>query len=289
MGLVRSFAHFIGQSVATHGPLQNTLTLGRQSSLLRPADVRALAPGVAGAIDRYCAPATADALLRDMFGATTLRAMDASPYEAADIVHDLNRPVDPQHWACFDTIVDGGTLEHVFNVPTAFENVMRMVRVGGRVFMATPTNNHCGHGFYQFSPELLFRVFSHDRGFTVRRLELFEHPFPGVELSSAGRSFDVADPASLGARVQLVTTRPVMAYVEALKVAAIDGELPTPQQSDYSAKWRDATAPAATSAARPSLRHRLSAAFDRWPWGRGTYQRVFESSLRNRRAFRRIR
>jgi SAM-dependent methyltransferase len=229
--------------------------------------------------------------LRDACGATEVHAMDASPYEEADVVHDLNTPVGPDRFDRFDTIIDGGTLEHVFNVPVALESLMRMLRVGGRMFLASPANNHCGHGFYQFSPELWYRVFSQTRDFTVRRLELFEHAFPSIELSSLGRSFDVVDPAVARSRVQLVTSRSVMAYVEATKIAEIQGALPTPQQSDYVERWAAAGGEAGPppAGAGTSLKTALVRAFDRWAWGRGTYQRMFEASFRNRRIYRRRR
>jgi hypothetical protein len=34
----------------------------------------------------------------------------------------------------------------------------------------TPANNQMGHGFYQFSPELFFRVFSQENGYLLRAL-----------------------------------------------------------------------------------------------------------------------
>jgi SAM-dependent methyltransferase len=293
VGIVLSFAQFLQRSAVDHGPFGQTLTLGRQSSMLRLRDLPALKIARPAANPAaYCAPAPAEALLRDAFGATEVHAMDASAYEEADLVHDLNTPVAPDHFGRFDTIIDGGTLEHVFNVPVALDSLMRMLRVGGRMFLASPANNHCGHGFYQFSPELWYRVFSQERGFSVRRLELFEHAFPGIELSSDGRSFEVVDPAVAGRRVQLVTSRSVMAYVEATKIAGIAGALPTPQQSDYVDRWTAAGGPVSGSAPRStgmSLKTALVRAFDRWAWGRGTYQRVFEASFRNRRLYRRRR
>ena len=55
-------------------------------------------------------------------------------------------------------VIDGGLLEHVFDFPTAIRNCMRMVRQGGHLILNLPVNNFPGHGFYRFSPELVFRV-----------------------------------------------------------------------------------------------------------------------------------
>ena len=53
----------------------------------------------------------------------------------------------------------------IFNFPVAIRNLMRMAKVGGQVFLTTPANNFCGHGFYQFSPELAYRIFALENGF----------------------------------------------------------------------------------------------------------------------------
>lgn len=100
--------------------------------------------------------------------------MDASKYEGASVVQDLNQPVPDSLKERFDAIFDGGTLEHVFNIPAALKNCMEMTKVGGRFYMHTCANNLCGHGFYQFSPELFYRVFSEQNGFEVERMVI--HP-----------------------------------------------------------------------------------------------------------------
>src|SRR5687767_12266821 len=66
-----------------------------------------------------------------LLGANTVDSMDASAFEGASIVHDLNHPVDTSLHARFSMIFDGGTLEHVFHFPQAIENCMNMLSVGG--------------------------------------------------------------------------------------------------------------------------------------------------------------
>ena len=43
-----------------------------------------------------------------------------------------------------------------------------MLTVGGSIFVNTPANNMMGHGFYQFSPELMYRIFAEANGFDPR-------------------------------------------------------------------------------------------------------------------------
>ena len=91
-----------------------------------------------------------------MFGFAEVHAMDISPYEGADIIFDLNQPTPPcEYLGYFDYIIDGGTIEHCFNLPNALKNIISMLRVGGKVFHYPPANNMMEHGFYQLSSCLL--------------------------------------------------------------------------------------------------------------------------------------
>src|SRR5262245_39237303 len=67
--------------------------------------------------------------------------LDISDYEGANVLQDLNLPVPRDLHERYDLIVDGGTLEHVFNFPLAIENVMRMAKVGGDLLLTLPANN----------------------------------------------------------------------------------------------------------------------------------------------------
>jgi len=163
-------------------------------------------------------------------GAQRIDSMDVSPYEQATLVHDLNRPVPAEMEEEFDVVFDGGTLEHVFHLPVALHNCLRMVKVGGHFIATTHANNFCGHGFYQFSPELFYRAFSAPTGFEVRRLTM-------VEFGPFCRWYDVEDPAKTGCRVQLVNAWPVMLFVLARKNGPTPSFWPDVQQSDYRAVW----------------------------------------------------
>jgi SAM-dependent methyltransferase len=244
----------------------------------------------------------ADNFLKTALGIDTLQALDYSSYEGADIVHDMNLPVPPELHGKWDAVIDAGTLEHVFNFPVAIKNCMQLVRPGGRLFVITVANNHCGHGFYQFSPELFFRLFNGHNGFRLERLLLLNHPFPGLELSSRQTVYSVRDPNEVGGRVGLVTSSPVMLLLEAERQSA--GEILTsfPQQSDYSVLWQAAEG-AEAQRTENGLPHQIVARLRtllRSPhmpfslrrfamWGAGVYQRHFVNSLRNRKYYRPVR
>lgn len=112
-------------------------------------------------------------LLR-LLGATEIVSFDASDYEKATRIHDFNQPMGEEFLDHFTIVLDAGTLEHIFNFPQAISNCMRMLARGGHFIGDTPTNNWSGHGFYQFSPELFFRVFSPENGFVMHRMVFYE-------------------------------------------------------------------------------------------------------------------
>ena len=89
-------------------------------------------------------------------------------------------------------MIESGSLEHIFNFPVAITNLAGMLKVGGTLFVTTPANNLMGHGFYQFSPELMFRVFSDENGFALRDVLLFEGDYPSIEPSPSQPIYEVS-------------------------------------------------------------------------------------------------
>lgn len=239
---------------AKHGvDFSRTLLLGRQSLHVNRADLsRAMtACGFAYREAIHQADGYADTFFREL-GADSLNSMDASDYEGADIVHDLNVPVGEELRERFSVVFDGGTTEHVFNFPIAIANCMQMVEVGGHFIGVTVCNNFAGHGFYQFSPELFFRLFNEANGFALLGVFVFESRRSGVD---DGVMYRVSDPAALGRRVLLHNSEETFIAVCAQRVAALPSLTVAPQQSDYVGHWSDGTSNASEPAAK-SLKER---------------------------------
>lgn len=168
----------------------------------------------------YCEP------FLELLGAREVHSMDVSDYEKATLIHDLNEPIDSAYKGTYDTVIDSGTLEHVFNFPTAIRNCMELLRPGGHYIGITPCNNFFGHGFYQFSPELYYRVFSSDNGFSVKHMYFFiDDP--------ATAFYAVKDPAEVRERVILNNAFPSFLFVVAEKRSSQPVFKNIPQQSDY--------------------------------------------------------
>lgn len=102
----------------------STATLGRQHLSVRPGELRAVLsatglPSPEGATQATTRGAFVDRLLPDLLGIETLVSIDCSGYEGASAVHDMNVPIPQDQWGHYDAVIDGGTLEQVFNVPVA--------------------------------------------------------------------------------------------------------------------------------------------------------------------------
>ncbi|GDY19114.1 hypothetical protein LBMAG56_04590 [Verrucomicrobiota bacterium] len=257
MGIALNAAKMLLQAKRSGVRFDETLTLGRQYMLLGPERIEAL-------LTEYGCwppPEGAEAFRRALretrwrfelfaraLGAKNVSSCDASAYEQATFVHDLNQPVPADLEQRYDVVIDGGTLEHVFNFPVAMANSMKLVKPGGHLILFTPANNYFGHGFYQFSPELFYRVLAPENGFVVERMLGWEEGDGMSSLFGVNYSFpiegpwyDVPDPAVVRQRVTLLNRTEVVLFVLARKVAHVPLFQKTPQQSDYVPQWQTGT------------------------------------------------
>ena len=177
-------------------------------------------------------PLFADEFFR-LLGAKEIVAVDRSDFEGANLLHDLNERFPESHRGQYSVVFDGGTLEHIFNYPAALRNCLELIRPGGYFITITPASNLMGHGFYQFSPELFFRVFSAVNGFALNKIVLYNS-------SKADAPFyQVTDPASAKGRNNLISSQPMYLAVLAQRVAIAPILAQPPMQSDYVAGWEN--------------------------------------------------
>jgi hypothetical protein len=164
--------------------------------------------------------------LLQYLGADEVHSFDVSDYEGATHIHDFNMAISEKYFGRYTAVLDSGTLEHVFNFPIAIKNCMQMVEVGGHYLGNTPTNNYMGHGFYQFSPELYFRVFSQENGFRV------EHMF--VHAGKVTKNWlRVADPDEVQRSVGFTSSLPTGLRVIAKRLQESPIFSNPPQQTDF--------------------------------------------------------
>jgi SAM-dependent methyltransferase len=174
MALVKEFADFLVASHRQGTSFGKSITLGRQSNMLSLDDALKLSASPV-VTDHFV-----DTFFHAVLGAHTLDALDYSNYQGANIIHDLNTPLPFELREQYDAVIDGGTLEHVFDFPTALKNLMSLLKPGGSLFLFTPANNLFGHGFYQFSPELFYSVLAPHNGFRIIKMAIVESYYADV-------------------------------------------------------------------------------------------------------------
>lgn len=213
-----------------------TLTMGKQNLYATPSEVETLTlelQQLDSTKEYNLSPKGFAEPMFQAFETTQLLSMDKSDFEGADFLHDMNLPIPNDYKEQFDVLYDGGTLEHIFNFPVAIQNEMEMVKVGGHLIIQTPTNNWSGHGFYQFSPELYFRVLSEANGYKIKRMVAFEW--------GPNKWYEVSDPLDVEARVYVVNACRTSLLILAERVAVVEINQNPPQQSDYAfLKWKAA-------------------------------------------------
>jgi hypothetical protein len=82
-----------------------------------------------------------------------LTIIDLVKHRGVEEFLDLNEPLDEKFFQKFDLVIDTGTLEHCFNVGTAFKNMCNMTKKGGIIITAAPYSRPF-HGYYNFTKGL---------------------------------------------------------------------------------------------------------------------------------------
>ena len=260
MGLVLNSVKFLVEAHKLGARFDASITLGRQHTTVSPERLCLLLKEYG----LWPPPGNEQAFLSELrqarwrfevfakaLGAKKVSSMDISAYEGADVVHDLSVPIGSDLHERFDMVIDGGTLEHVFHVPISMANCMNMTKVGGHVVVITNMNNLVGHGFYQFSPELFFRMFSRENGFEMVRMVAVEDTFGRSSIAGVkydfpiqGDWYNVRDPDKVRKRNILITREPTVLYVLAKRVAKEPIFQKYPCQSEYGADDQSVLNPA---------------------------------------------
>lgn len=207
------------RQLACERPLGAVLTIGRQSVDFDAAELGT--PPADPAQARYC-----EWVLRAL-GASEAASLDISPYEGATHIGDLGLPMALP--CTYDTVIDAGSLEHVFDIATAFRNLISFTALGGRIVHVLPVNNLSGHGFWQFSSDLIYALYSDQNGFADTRV---------YYASSINQNeWRLVPPPQPGTRTELVSLEPVIL----LSVATRQREVGTLRvvQPFYDQAWNE--------------------------------------------------
>ena len=167
-----------------------------------------------------------DDILLNHLKAKSVDSIDNSSFEGASIIHDMNTElinIDKQ----YDTILDIGTSEHIFNINQNLINISKLCKKGGRIIHFLPANNQCGHGFWQFSPEMFFNLYSKINGYQSTKLYLIdEYDY---------KNFWEIKQGPKNERLELNSTSPLYIFVSTIKI--LENVSHKAQQSDYDYIW----------------------------------------------------
>ena len=224
MGINLHAFNFI-KKISHEKEFKNTLTIGRQKISADKYLVNRIVK------DESIRSEYIDEYLIKHFKASNVDILDVNDYEDANIIHNLNEKIPKNLEEKYDTIIDGGSLEHIFDIKTAMINLRKMCKKEGVIIHISPANNFCGHGFYQFSPNLFHTFYNEDQGFKKTEIILCK-AFDSKNWYKIKReNFDNNQ------RINLITDEETFVLCSAIKVNAKNFEFI--QQSDYTKDFYD--------------------------------------------------
>ena len=182
------------------------LSLGQINNLINKDDFKKL--HITEIQDKY-----SNKLLLENFNIKSINSLDYSDFEGADIIHDLNLPLK-EKIKQFDTIIDFGTSEHIFNINQNLKNISSLCKVGGKILHCLPANNNCGHGFWQFSPELFFQLYQKNNGYSETEIYL-------INLHDK-KNFYKINIQKKGSRLELNSKEPLYIFIKTKKLVIIN-------------------------------------------------------------------
>lgn len=198
----------------------NVLSIGRMNNLILKDDYQKLS------LKKYD-DIYAEKILLENFFVNSVESLDYSDFEGANIIHDLNLPI-VKFKKEFDTILDFGTSEHVFNIIQSFKNISQLCKINGHIIHCLPANNNCGHGFWQFSPELFLNLYQKKNGFDNTIIYL-------VNLHDKENWYEI-NKQNLGERLELNSSEPLYLFVKTKKIG--ETFFNNIYQSDYEFHWK---------------------------------------------------
>lgn len=140
---------------ARRHPLGSMLTYGRLFNTLSPSDRRRIVNSreISGSVLEEHNTENLFAHL----GAKRVLSLDISNADGADMLVDLmddfaSGGIMQQYLGNFDTVLDYGTSEHVFNFLQALVNAYNLLRPNGVYIFDLPVSGWVSHAVYQFSP-----------------------------------------------------------------------------------------------------------------------------------------
>jgi SAM-dependent methyltransferase len=145
MGMQRPMVRMLLQEHRFRPITGDVLLIGRQTVPMTRVDVEglltlegvAVRPDAVVTQDRltrgHCSNYVSDVSLFSLFTDATVRALDVSDYEGAEIVCDLNGTLPEHLIGRFDFVYNGSCLDNIWDPAASLRNMTRLLKPGGRV------------------------------------------------------------------------------------------------------------------------------------------------------------
>lgn len=179
-----------------HKPISGqVLTIGKQAISINPEQIKQLlleygVPLKTSSFEfddvnqhnHSGAPSVADHSLFASFTDCKLLSADISGYEGADFIFDICGEVPSELHGRFDFVIDGGTLDNVFDPVKMVSNMTKMLKPGGRLF-AFVWGNTFPTAYLKVSPDWLMDYCSVNQ-FADAKTYVLEYPFLSAPVRS---------------------------------------------------------------------------------------------------------
>ena len=127
-----------------------------------------------------------------LLGVASVRALDYSAYEGADIIHDLGDPI-PKHLENFaDFILDGSTLDNMFNPAQGLMNIAQLLKPGGRVISVNMASAHYAP-YSIFTPFWFLDYFAANDFADYQVIQTVSYPNGHLQTIMASRAAEIGD------------------------------------------------------------------------------------------------
>lgn len=97
-------------------------------------------------------------ILTKNYGIDEIKILDLFD-SRADLQIDMNNPVNKEWHEYFNTVIDVGSIEHVFDTKQCLWNLFSLVQTGGHLMIVTPCKGYFRHGIHTFCPNTFASAF----------------------------------------------------------------------------------------------------------------------------------
>jgi|LauGreDrversion4_2_1035121.scaffolds.fasta_scaffold51703_2 hypothetical protein len=154
MGINKTMAKYLAKNKNILNFKGSLLTLGRQDIGVSYKELNEI--GITDVIsDSY--PTDQDFF--KMLGFEKVDSLEHNLMDNATIAHDLNEPLPSELFSRFDWVLDGGTLEHCFNVKEFMFSMIKLLKPGGSILHINPSLGCSNHGLFNFQPTFYFSFY----------------------------------------------------------------------------------------------------------------------------------